>query len=737
VGDYELLEEIARGGMGVVYTARQVSLNRIVAVKMILAGHLASPMVIKRFRAEAETAATLRHPNIVAIHEIGEHDGHPYFSMDFIEGRNLAELVRAGPVPARRAAAVMKIVAEAIHHAHERGIVHRDLKPSNVVLDILGQPHVTDFGLAKQFVADLGVQAADLTLTGQILGTPSFMSPEQISGKRDAIGRASDVYSLGAVLYHVTTGRPPFQGETLQQVLEQVTATAPLPPKLLNPSLPRDLETICLKCLEKEPGKRYASAAAFAQDLERFLCDEPIQARPVNSLEKFWRWCRRHRTVTAAAALILALVTGFSCHNWRTVVELRNTAPELIALAEAHMNEQRFNQALEKVEAALRLQPRRADFWGLRGNILLAQLRIAAARDCYRHALKLDSSLSEARESLPLCDNLLAAQTVTGEWPRDSLSGLYRSLVAQGRSAEAYAIFQHLDEAETRLIEFLQGRLTAAGITNRLRWDMHKPAGLRANQTGLTNQIVPTSSRYLVLDLKESPVRDLAPLRGMPLNWLGLALCPNVSDLQPLRGMPLNNLTLVRNSVADLSPLAGMPLEFLWIGFNRVQDLGPIRRIPTLATLYVHNVDVRDLGPLRGLALDHLEIGSVQVTSLEPLRGMPLTRLVVRYVNVTDLGPLAASPIADLHLHHLDIADISPLRSLPLRVLRLNDCPLLFDVSPLKECRSLEQLVLPSNARDIEFLRAFPNLREISFTDQLMPAEEFWKAYDARNPTLK
>jgi WD40 repeat protein len=313
-GDYLLEEEIAHGGMGVVYRARQISLNRTVAVKLLLLGRYSSAESIERFRREAQSAAALRHPNVVAIHEVGECAGQHFISMEFVEGRSLAEMMHEGPLPPERAADCARTIAEGIHYAHSQGVLHRDLKPSNVLVDALGQVRITDFGLAKKLDG-----SSDLTLTGQMIGTPNYLSPEAVAGRNTEVGPASDVYAIGALLYELLTGRPPFLAQSLQETLLQIRDNEAPSPRLLNPAIARDLETICLKCLEKEPARRYASAQTLADDLGRWLKHEPIRARAAAPLERAAKWARRQpklalmllATLGAVAALVATLAVAY------------------------------------------------------------------------------------------------------------------------------------------------------------------------------------------------------------------------------------------------------------------------------------------------------------------------------------------------------------------------------------------------------------------------------------------
>src|SRR5213593_1686331 len=313
LGDYELLEEIGRGGQGVVFRARQKSLNRTVALKVIGLGQWASKAHLKRFRREAEAAASLEHPGIVPIHEVGERDGSCYFSMKFIEGGQLDEVIRRTPMSIRQAAELIAKVARTVHYAHDHGILHRDIKPGNILLDAKGEPHLTDFGLARLVETE-----STVTRTLEVLGTPSYMAPEQAVGNNAAVGGATDVYGLGAVLYQLLTGQPPFAGGTTYETIKLLLDTEPRQPRLVNPKIDRDLSTICLKCLEKDPKRRYSSALALAEDLERWLKHEPIQGRRTGIFARGKKWVRRNPSIAVMAAMLLALAVPLGVIVWKS-----------------------------------------------------------------------------------------------------------------------------------------------------------------------------------------------------------------------------------------------------------------------------------------------------------------------------------------------------------------------------------------------------------------------------------
>ncbi len=399
---YDVEALLGRGGMGVVYKARHRRLNRPVALKMLIAGAYAGPPERARFQREAEAVASLHHANIVAVYDVGDHEGCPYFTMELLEGGSLAQSLAGTPQPARQAAALLIALAEAVQVAHRAGIVHRDLKPANILLTADGTPRVADFGLARPFEG-----GSALTLSGARIGTPSYMAPEQVIGKVGTIGPAADIYALGALLYEMLTGRPSFRGETAAETERQVIHDEPVPPSRLNRKVPRDLETICLKCLSKEPRRRYASAAALGDDLRRFVEGRPIQARRVGWVERSWRWGRRNPLVAALVVTALALIglaSGGGVWLVRQRAELRNevvtTVDQAVSLRKAfHFHEARqlLDQVRQRVERAgpddLRRQVDRA-----RADVILAQ-RLDDART---HGAKVVVGLFDLSAAEPL-----------------------------------------------------------------------------------------------------------------------------------------------------------------------------------------------------------------------------------------------------------------------------------------------------------------------------------------------
>jgi hypothetical protein len=344
IAGYEVLGELGRGGMGVVYRARQVRLGRVVALKVLLAGAHAGEQERARFKAEAEAVARLQHPHIVQIYEVGEEEGRPYLALEHVDGGSLADRLRGTPLPAREAAGLVETLARAVHAAHEKGVVHRDLKPANVLLTADGTPKLTDFGLAKRLDVAIGQ-----THSGAIVGTPSYMAPEQAGGPPRQVGPAADVHALGAVLYELLTGRPPFAAETPLDTLLRVVGEEPVPPGRLRPGLPRDLETVCLKCLEKDPQRRYATAALLADDLRRFQNHEPIRARPLGPWGRGLKWARRRPAWAALLGVIVLAGLALAAAGLLSNAALRASAErERLRALDAETN-QRLAEEQERV----------------------------------------------------------------------------------------------------------------------------------------------------------------------------------------------------------------------------------------------------------------------------------------------------------------------------------------------------------------------------------------------------
>jgi WD40 repeat protein/tetratricopeptide (TPR) repeat protein len=423
---YEILEEVGRGGMGVVYKAWQTALKRPVALKMILGGSHAGPQELARFRTEAEAVARLQHPNIIQIHEVGKQAGVPFCALEFCPGGSLAARLDGTPLPARKAAELVATLAQAVHTAHQGGIIHRDLKPANVLLGADGTPKITDFGLAKCLQSEPGASAtggspvADApgspahTQTGAVLGTPSYMAPEQAAGKPGEIGPAADIYALGAILYELLTGRPPFKAATPLETVLQVVTDEPVPPVRLQPRTPRDLDTVCLKCLQKQPVKRYASALDVAKDLRRFLAGEPIQARRTSAAERFARWVRRQPVVAGLTAAVACLLVGVTAVSMTAAFNIASARDEAV---EAQGKEAAQRQRAEETAEESRRRLVRTQVAS--GAALVEQGDLHGALPWFAEALRLDQ-VDPERETphrLRLAAAFHGAPKLVGLWP--------------------------------------------------------------------------------------------------------------------------------------------------------------------------------------------------------------------------------------------------------------------------------------------------------------------------------
>lgn len=504
LGDYELLQELARGGMGVVFKAKHKKLNRIVALKMILAGELATASAMLRFRAEAEAAANLDHPGIVPIYEVGEIEGRQFFSMGFIDGGSLADRLKNGPLPNSAAAGLMIEIAEAVQYAHERGVVHRDLKPANILLATASSdsttrhlhsaiPKITDFGLAKR------MESAGHTATGEILGTPSYMPPEQASGKIQEIGPLSDVYSLGALLYATITGRPPFQAASVMDTLVQVLEREPLRPSALNPAVDRDLETICLKAMEKQPLRRYPSAVAFADDLRRYLANEPIVARRISATGRGLRWCRRNRTAAAAFSVVGLMIAGLIVGGPIIAVRERSLRDDA--------DEQRVKAINMSADAEVQREEATKQYFRTRQVLYANQMQLADREFAAGHVRQAKQLLEKAEPAM-----------IGWEW----------RYLQNRLHDEEYQFAGHAGECRELAFDPAGRKLFSVGDDGRLRiWDLRDTKILSVIDaktplrslalhpvTGLVAALT-TDGKLLEIDSQKATVRSLASAFGV------------------------------------------------------------------------------------------------------------------------------------------------------------------------------------------------------------------------------
>jgi serine/threonine protein kinase len=857
--NYRIGEVVAKGGMGAIRDAKDLNLDRTVAMKVMLTGPDASPESRQRFIQEARVLARLEHPNIVPVHELGvDAEGQAFYTMKFVKGvtlkRVLEEIKGAkteaiAKYPLANLLTLLQKVCDAVAFAHSKGVIHRDLKPENIMLGDFGEVLVMDWGLAKILQSSAGVAPAQSdevaamlsgieadvggkeaegrqdaspalntppsvsgsdaiqTLEGRIMGSPHFMSPEQAQGRISDIDERADIFALGGILYNILTLSPPVIGATVNEIFEKIRQGQITPPSTFNKTaskqarkdhsadpevgalphcpgrrIPEALSAVTMKALALKPEQRYQTVAEFQRDLAAYQGGFATSAEGAGTLKQLTLLIKRNKREfsLAAAALtaLLAVAGGFMFKVTHTLSELRGTAPTFYGLARSLIEEQKFDEALQKINYAMTLAPGSGDCHYLKGCILQALLRIEDARRDFEQAVRRDPKNELAQQNLKLCEKLIQDNAGHLELSPESLQELHQAMIQQRRSAEAMAIVKRIGKGRELILQSWKALLTKAGfpVEGRLKLD---------------------DQRMLDLDLAGLPIADVTPLRGMPLTKLNLGYNhATLTDISPLKGMQLRRLVIQDTKVSDLSPLKGMPLEYLDARSCPISDLSPLHQMPLVdLSIGDNNTELRDLTSLAGLRLRNLDIANAKVSDLNPLRGMPLgginlagtavkdfsvlrtlplgsidlsntqitdlslltglqlSLLALRNTRITDLTPLVGmpldyldlhgipatnfTPLASLHLGRLNLSstkfsDLRVLEGLPLTLLWLDGCKNLQDLAPLRGFKKLEMLTIPSQVKDIEFLRQMPSLKQLGFSEQTLPVAEFWKAYDAR-----
>jgi serine/threonine protein kinase/Leucine-rich repeat (LRR) protein len=801
IGRYKLLQQIGEGGMGVVYMAEQEKpVRRRVALKIIKPG-MDSSQVIARFEAERQALAMMDHPNIARVLDAGCTDsGRPFFVMELVQGIPVTKYCDDKLLNTTERLELFIHVCNAIQHAHQKGIIHRDLKPSNVLIAIYDAkpvPKIIDFGVAKALHQRL-TEKTMFTQFGAVVGTLEYMSPEQADMDLMGTDTRSDIYSLGVLLYELLTGSTPLDGKKLRSLgyaemlktirevdppkpstrltqsrddMPNISARRQTEPRRLQKLIAGDLDWIVMKCLEKDRARRYETANGLAMDIQRHLQDEAVSASPPGQLYKFQKLVRRNKLVFAAVACVmLALVLGLAASLWQAgraareaerarqeadranaaLNDLRAAAPSIAAEALALAAQERFDDAIAKLDYAAKLRPDVADYVTAKADLLETQLRLADAAAVYRAALKLKPDDARAMENAELCEQLAAApKGADGKISRESLARLSRQMTADQRpAAEIMPIARALGDEKEYIVNYWLDRLK----------DL--PNG---TDRPIAQRLTVRDDGLLKLDLSHMQIADLSPLPGMPLGTLDVSACIKVSDLSPLKGMSLTELCVSGTGVTSLEPLRGMSsLQKLTIGQKNVAD----RIIRYQMNEEVDSAKVADLSPLVGLRLKEISLAGCPVTSIEPLRGMPLEELNIRSTGVIDLSPIKGMPLKMLDISHDAVHDFTPLAGLPLDTLFLEGVwvgdlgflkglPLkqlsLFRAADarhlevLSEIRTLEVLGLPDISNEsiadfsaVENLRTHPSLKQLAEFSALLNTslaslpskDEFWKNWN-------
>jgi serine/threonine protein kinase len=729
---YQIERHIAEGGMGAVMGARQTAIRREVAMKVMLSGADADSRM--RFIEEAQITGQLEHPNIVPVHDLAlDDDGQPYYTMKLVKGTNLHDVIEALGAGKPDALArytlptlltVFQKVCDALAFAHSHSVIHRDLKPANIMVGEFGEVLLMDWGLAKLIQNRLPVVQANrrakpdspksttsvttaraeqsdtfATMNGSIMGTPQFMSPEQIEGDPNILDSRSDIFALGAILYNILTLKPPFTGKNVSEVLDRVQTGRLTHPKALDSTtlrhlpggrVPDSLKAVVRKALATEPRQRYRSVTALQADLAAYQGGFATRAENAGAWKQFTLLIKRNKAAAIGSAAVLLVGAIFGTQAFiegrraeQTLEELRGTAPTFEAQARALVAEGKLDDALSKIGYAIKLAPESVDYQLTRAHLLQSTQHLTEAAMAYRQVLSLRPEDLAAETNLELCEMLLAEKGGATELPLPLQGKLLDALISQQRDLEA-----------APLAKLLKRDKQTAEATIRARLASY------ATQPGWTSNRIQTSGR------------------GYRVGLEGLQL----GDLNVLRDLPIVDLGLHSTSVTDLRPLAGLPLEVLRLSNTRVSDLSP----------------------LRGMALQTLEIHGCNVTDLSPLVGMPLKELSLgNNKRLSDLKPLAGLPLEKLNANMLPMIDLSPLRGLPLKELLMhNNDGVVPDFSPIHQSATLERISLPSAISDLSFLTTLPKLQQVEWhkgqgKDVWLPTREFLAIYGPEVPEIK
>lgn len=777
IGSYKLLQQIGEGGFGTVWMAEQEKpVRRRVALKIIKLG-MDTKEVVARFEQERQALAMMDHPNIARVFDAGATEqGRPFFVMELVRGVKITDYCDEQELSNEERIGLFIDVCQAVQHAHQKGVIHRDLKPSNILVTVndgKAVPKVIDFGVAKAMHGRL-TEATLFTQFEQMIGTPLYMSPEQAEMSSLDVDTRSDIYSLGVLLYELLTGHTPIalaamaragMGEIRRLIREtdpprpsqrfktldgnELTSVAKrrhTDAARLQGALRGDMDWIVMKCLEKDRQRRYETATGLALDLQRHLRNEVITARPPTTSYLLGKLIRRNKVAFAASAAIAAsLVVGIAASLWQAVRakaaereavaafdELRATAPAFAEQARSLTAQGRYDDAIEKLDYAIKLQPDASEHWVAKADLLRCQLRLTDAAAIYREALRVEPGLTRAETSARLCEELFVAPTNSdGKLTRESLARLHLAMQQQQRpAAELLPVARLLGEEKKLLTAYWLERLKDLPVSE---------------ERPLRERLTIREDGWLALDLSDTKVLDLSLLSDAPVGVLNLSRCTDLSDISPLRRIKLVELDISATSVQDLAPLREMhTLKSLNLADSKVTDLSELGELK-LNTLAFSGCEVGDLSPVRGMHLEKMDLKRTRVTDLSPLIGMPIRSIDLSMVPVTDFSPLAELPLEACYLQRTRIVDLSVLRRLPLKELVLWGCVAARNYAVLGEIKTLELLQLPSEYRSLSeqdynaigALRDHPKLRQLGADNMSQmdyaatsSKEVFWRDWD-------